>query len=410
MAQQEIIPHLFRTEFRKITAVLCSYFGAGAEGLSIAEDIAGETFLSALENWPYKGVPEQPVAWLYTVAKNKAINYLRRHKHFHLRIAPQLKNGDAAEEMDIDWSAENIKDSQLRMLFAVCHPALSMESQISLALRVLCGFGIDEIASALLSNKETISKRLQRAKEKLRHDAFHTDFHETAVVTQRLEAVLTTLYLLFNEGYYSESNDMVLREDLCFEAMRLTQLLLDNAVTNVPNVNALFALMCFHASRFEARKKDNGALILYHEQDDRLWNRELIQTGVQYLLQAAQGTTLSAYHLEASIAYWFTVKTNNTEKWKTVLYLYNLLLQVQYSPVSSLNRVYALAMVEGPAAGIAAAEQLRLEQNPYYFSLLGTLYQSFNIEKAKRYFDKAIVLAKTKGDKEVLQRKREQLK
>src|SRR6185437_2352773 len=225
MNEQEIIPHLFRTEFRKITTVLCKSFGNAFNGIEIAEDIAGETFLSAIETWTYKGIPENPTAWLYAVAKNKAKNYITRNQLFTNKIATELKQSSpTTHEIEIDLSEKNITDSQLQMLFAVCHPTISPEAQIGLALRILCGFGIDEIANALLSNKETINKRLFRAKEKLGLENVKIEFPGEAEIDNRLETVLTTLYLLFSEGYYSESNDTVVREDLCMEAMRLTYL------------------------------------------------------------------------------------------------------------------------------------------------------------------------------------------
>ena len=238
MEQKELIPHLFRTEFSKITAVLCKLFGI--EHIEIAEDIASETFLSALETWTYKGFPQNPTAWLYSVAKNKARNYIGRNKIFTEKIAAQLKYpAKENEEPEIDLSEKNITDSQLQMLFAICHPSISSEAQTGLALRILCGFGIDEIANAFLTSKETINKRLYRAREKLRLEKVQIEFPSDAEIPKRLETVLTTLYLLFNEGYYSESNDAVLREDLCMEAMRLTNLLIEKEQTNQPNVNAL---------------------------------------------------------------------------------------------------------------------------------------------------------------------------
>lgn len=241
MQQQDLIPGLFRTEFQKIVAVLCRSFGM--ENMEAAEDIAGETFLAAMETWPYKGIPENPAAWLYTVAKNKARNYLRRRQLFTGKIASRLQQAEQINEpAEIDLSARNITDSQLQMLFAICHPAIAAEAQIALSLRILCGFGIEEIADAFLTNKETINKRLQRAKEKLRAEKVAVEFPAEKEIDQRLATVLTTLYLLFNEGYYSESHEAVLRPDLCLEAMRLTYLLLENKSTNQPAVNALLAL------------------------------------------------------------------------------------------------------------------------------------------------------------------------
>jgi RNA polymerase sigma factor (sigma-70 family) len=322
MEQQELIPHLFRTEFRKITAVLCKLFGI--EHLEIAEDLASETFLSALETWSYKGLPENPTAWLYAVAKNKARNYLKRNEVFTEKIAHQLKySAEKSEDIEIDLSGKNIRDSQLQMLFAICHPAISTEAQIGLALRILCGFGIDEIANAFLTSKQTINKRLFRAKEKLRMENVRIEFPNEKEINKRSDTVLTTLYLLFNEGYYSESKDAIMRNDLCLEAMRLTFLLIENEQTNQPPVNALYALMCFHASRFEARKNENGELILYQDQDETLWDHEMISKGGYFLHQASQGNKISKYHLEASIAYWHTIKADTKEKWEN---FYNSLI------------------------------------------------------------------------------------
>ncbi|MFN8346621.1 MAG: sigma-70 family RNA polymerase sigma factor [Spirosomataceae bacterium] len=401
MEQPDLIPHLFRTEFRKITAVLAKRFGI--EHLAVAEDIASETFLAALETWPYQGIPANPTAWLYSVAKNKAKNHFYRQSVFTEKVVHQLVESPS-ETAEIDLSEKNISDSQLQMLFALCHPTISTESQIGLSLRLLCGFGIDEIANAFLTNKETINKRLFRAREKLRTEKIKIEFPDESEINKRLDSVLTTLYLLFNEGYYSASQDTVLRKDLCLEAMRLTYLLLENEQTNQPAVNALSALMCFHSSRFEARHNENGEMILYHDQDETRWNYELIAQGAYYLRRASQGNLLPKYHLEASIAYWFTVKTDTETKWATVLQLYNQLLMVQYSPIAALNRTYALAKVKGKAAAIAEAEKLNLSDNPFYFSLLGELYRDMDNQKAKLNFQKAFSLAKTKTDKQVLQR------
>jgi RNA polymerase sigma factor (sigma-70 family) len=413
MHHQELIPHLFRTDFRKIAAVLCKLFGI--ENLELAEDIASETFLSALENWPYKGIPENPVAWLYTVAKNKAKNQLQRNQVFTEKIAQQIKYSSSQnEEVEIDLSEKNITDSQLQMLFALCHPSIPPESQIGLSLRILCGFGIEEIANAFLTNKETINKRLFRAKEKLRIEKVKIVPITTGVLTEeeindRLETVLTTLYLLFNEGYYSESQDTILREDLCTEAMRLADLLMGNEQTDQPNVNALFALMCFHSSRFKARKNKKGEMILYEDQDETLWDQELIAKGTYHLHRSSQGNKISKYHLEATIAYWNTQKADTKEKWENILQLYNRLLQFEYSPVAALNRTYALSKANGKQEAIIEAEKLNLTGNHFYFTLLGELYAGTDNNKARQNFKKAISLAKTQTDKQTIQKKIDKL-
>ncbi len=404
MEQPELIPHLFRTEFRKIAAVLCKTFGIGH--IETAEDIAGDTFLAAIETWSYKGLPENPTAWLYLVAKNKARNYLTRNSIFAEKIFPQLnQRAPEFEETDIDLSEQNITDSQLQMLFAICHPSISTESQVGLALRILCGFGIDEIANAFLSNKETIAKRLSRAKEKLRNEKVNIEFPRETEISKRLEAVMVTLYLLFSEGYYSESRDTILREDLCFEAMRLTHLLIDNERTDQPIVNALLSLMCFHSSRFAARKNENGEIILYDDQDETLWDQELIAKGAYYLRRASQGNTVSKYHIEAGIAYWHTVKTDTKEKWENILQLHNQLLQIEYSPIAALNRTFALSKANGKPAAIAEAEKLNLANNHFYFTLLGELYNGIDNDKAKANLAKALRLAKTNTDRQTIQQK-----
>ncbi|UII20519.1 RNA polymerase sigma factor [Fulvivirga ligni] len=404
----ELIPHLFRTEFSKISSVLSKLFGI--EHMEVAEDIASETFLAALETWTYKGIPENPTAWLYTTAKNKARNYFTRNKLFVEKISSELKySSEHSQEIEIDLSAENITDSLLQMLFAICYPAISAEAQIALSLRILCGFGIDEIASAFLTSKETINKRLVRAREKLRTDHVEIKLPSEVELNDRLETVLTTLYLLFNEGYYSESNEAVLRHELCDEAMRLTTLLLDNNLTNKPQVNALYALMCFHASRFEARKNNHGEIILYNEQDESLWDRALITKGALHLKQASEGNIYSKYHLEASIAYWMTVKSDTKEKWENVLQLHNHLLKIAYSPMAALNRTYALYKANGTEQAIIEAEKLKLENNRFYFLLLAELYKGTDNHRVRTNLEKALKLTKTDAERQTILKKIEVL-
>ena len=402
MEQPDLLPHLFRTEYRKITSVLCKLFGI--DHIETAEDIASDTFLAAFETWTYKGIPANPTAWLYAVAKNKAKNHFSRHAVFTDKIAQQVKDATPLE-MEIDLSDQNIMDSQLQMLFALCHPAISTEAQIGLSLRILCGFGIDEIATAFLTNKETINKRLFRAKEKLRIDKVKIEFPAEDEIDKRLETVVTTLYLLFSEGYYSESQNEILRKDLCLEAMRLVYMLADNEQTNKPYVYALLSLMCFHSSRFDARKNANGEIVLYEDQDDSLWNRELITKGVYFLHKASQGNKISKYHLEANIAYWYTIKIDTLEKWESILQLYNKLLQIEYSPIAALNRTYALSKANGKQQAIKEAEKLNLTNNHYYFALLGELYTGIDNTRAMQNFSQALALAKTESDKHLLQKK-----
>jgi RNA polymerase sigma factor (sigma-70 family) len=401
MAAHELIPHLFRTEYQKITAVLCRLFGI--EHIEIAEDITSDAFLQAAETWGLHGMPENPAAWLYTVAKNKARNYFRHDAVFKEKIAKQLKHAlPDTGEIEIDLSPANIRDSQLQMMFAVCHPSIPVEAQIGLALRILCGFGLDEIASAFLANRETISKRLTRAREKLRSANIRIELPDEEAIHSRLETVLTTLYLLFNEGYCSQGQDMILRKDLCLEAMRLTRLLVENKLTCTPPVNALLSLMCFHASRFEARIDMNGNAVLYDDQDRGLWNKELIDKGKYFLKQASEGKIISKYHIEACIAYWHTEKNDTKKKWESILQLYNQLLLVEYSPIAALNRTYALSKTDGKEAAIAAAEKLDLSSHHLYHTLLGNLYTGIDYEKAIWHLKEALALVKSASDKKTI--------
>ncbi|HMH34255.1 MAG TPA: sigma-70 family RNA polymerase sigma factor [Puia sp.] len=406
MDNGSLIPHLFRTEYRKIVSVLGKRFGF--HQIEIAEDLTSDTFLAAAQTWAVKGVPENATAWLYHVARNKALNYLQRDHLFENKISPELKNSASGVD-EIDLSPENIHDSQLQMMFAICHPSIPAEAQVGLALRILCGFGIDEIASAFQVSKETINKRLFRAKEKLREEKISIALPDPSDIDQRLSTVLTTIYLLFNEGYYSVSQNNTIRKDLCFEAMRLCLMLVENNSTNKPQVNALLAMMCFHASRFEARLNKQGELVLYDEQDTTLWDADLISKGGYFLHCAAAGNTLSKYHLEAGIAYWNTQKPDTKEKWENILQLYNQLLQIAYSPIAALNRTFALARANGIEVAIAEAEKLNLTDNHFYFTLLGELYKSSDKEKARKHFLSALSLAKSDPDRQAIRLKMEQV-
>lgn len=401
--EQELLPGLFRTEYSNLVGVLCYKFGI--ENIAIAEDIVSDTFLTAMETWSLHETPDNPKAWLYTVAKNKTRNYLKRHSLFNNKIAAELQyNSATAPEMEIDLSPKNINDSQLAMMFTLCDPCIPADAQTTLALHLLCGFGVQEIADAYLTSREVVYKRISRAKEKLREHNIRIQQPGLTAINDRLEQVLTTLYLLFSEGYYSKSHDVIVRRDLCNEAMRLTLLLIENEATNKPVVNALYALMCFHASRLDARVTGTGEAVLYENQDETLWNRSLIKKGIEYLNLASRGSYISRYHLEAGIAYWHTHKEDEPAKWEGILQLYNQLLQIEYSPIAALNRTFALAKARGKAAGIKEAEKLQLTQNPFYFSLLGSLYTDIDNDAALQHYGTALALANTAADRQTIRK------
>ncbi|MEL6255146.1 MAG: sigma-70 family RNA polymerase sigma factor [Bacteroidota bacterium] len=405
MQEKELIPHLFRTEYSKLVAVLCKVFGL--THIELAEDIVSDTFLLASESWEKNGIPDKQLAWLYTVAKNRTRDYLRRNKTLQEKILPNLREDqEESYEIGLDMSEQNIQDSMLRMIFAVCHPRLSKENQVILSLRILCGFGIEEIAHALLAQKASINKRLYRAKKSLRDEKVDLVF-PTGDISERLDSVLTSLYLLFNEGYYSNSGaeNFPIKKDLCLEAMRLVLLLLQHKGTARPQVFALLALMCFQASRLEARRGSSGELLLYEEQNRSLWNQELIQKGEDYLNLSSGGDNLSKYHLEAAIAYWHTVESDE-EKWENILQLYNYLLQLEYSPITALNRTYALAKANKPEEALKLAKKLEVPQKHLYHALLGDLYIMCGDKKeGKAQWEMAFSLAKSQEEKNLIMRK-----
>ncbi len=394
----ELLPHLFRLEYSKMTAVICRHFGL--KHIEIAEDIISETFLIATETWSIDGIPNNPTAWLYTVAKNKTKDYLKRLTVSKSKTDVILSNY-TDNEKEIDFEIKTITDSQLAMIFAVCNPLNSTEAQINLALQILCGFSVEEIANAFLEKKETIKKRLFRARKNLRNDGFQINELNEKQILSRINTVLRTLYLLFNEGYYSKSNDYIIRKDLCLEAISLLLILTEHPLTNIPQTNALLALMCYQSSRFDARENEVGEIVLFEQQNRNLWDQELIDKGNYYLVNACTGEEISKYHFEAGIAYWHTTPTDKN-KWQHILQLYNQLILIEYSPITALNRTFAFAKVYGKEKALKEAENINLKGNHYYYMLLGFLYSDTNINKSIYNYNKAIKLTKSKLEQNTL--------
>jgi RNA polymerase sigma-70 factor (ECF subfamily) len=408
MSSTDLLPNLFRAEYRNIVSVLAYSFGI--KHIEIAEDIVSDTFLSATETWSLDGIPDNPRAWLYAVAKNKVKNYTKRSSHFEQTIAREIKStSERTVELEIDLSSRNIADSQLAMIFTVCNPVNAPESQIALALNLLCGFSVQEIADAFLTNREVIYKRINRAKEKLKEANINIAQPSGKEISERLETVLITLYLLFSEGYYSATQNRILRKDLCDEAMRLTSLLIENPTTDVPATKALYALMCFHASRFDARENEHGEAVLYHEQDSSRWDQVLIDKGIHFLNLSSVGEQLTRFHLEAGIAFWHTQKQDTRQKWEHVVDLYNHLLVLEYSPIAALNRTYALSKRDGKHIAIIEAERLGLTDNPYYHTLLGDLYSGVDNQKAVQHLNTALTLIHSPATQATIRKNIEQL-
>lgn len=407
MEGHELIPHLFRTEYSKIVAVLCHSFDL--KHLEIAEDIASDTFLKAAETWGIRGVPENPAAWLYAVAKNRTKDYFRQNAVREKQKKEAGQSGVFETEPEFEFTHQYIADSQLAMIFSVCDPDVSADAQICLALQILCGFSVEEISNAFLTNPETVKKRLQRARAVLRNGNFRIKTLGEVEISARADNVLKTLYLLFNEGYFSRTNDQLIRKDLCSEAIRLTSILTGNALTNTPRTNALLALMYYQSSRFDARTDEIGEVILLEDQDRSLWDAELIERGNHYLVNAFTGQEVSKYHLEAAIAYWHTTPTPG-KKWENILALYDQLVLIEYSSITLLNRIFAFAKVHGVEKGIRETEKLRLNGSSHYHSLLGYLYAGMDTTRSIGHYQAAIGLTNSKIEKQTLSKEVDRLK
>jgi len=399
---KEILPHLFREEYSKITAVLCRHFGL--EHIEIAEDIASETFLKASEYWAINGIPENPAAWLYTVAKNKTKDFFKRQHVVKSWITNSQTDSGIQEAENFEFDEGSLADSQLAMIFLVCNSQLSSSAQISLALQLLCGFTVEEIANAFLEKPETIKKRLMRGRAFLRKENFRIRMPDETEIQSKLDPVLKTLYLLFNEGYFSKSKNQLIREDLCSEAMRLLLILTQNPLTNTSGANALMALMCFQSSRFAARINEDGESILFEDQDRGLWNQAIIDRGNYYLINACNANETSKYHLEAGIAYWHAT-ARSEDKWNHILQLYNQLILIEYSPITALNRTFAFSKVHGKKRALKEAEKLNLTNNNHYHELLGYLNAGTNPVEAMKNFTMAISLVRSSALKNTLLRK-----
>jgi len=407
------VEHLFRHESGRMLSVLVRLFGF--RQVEIAEDIVQDTLLAALETWKLSGPPEQPRAWLYRTAKNKAVDFLRRERNFNERVAPNFllktarEGGPQNAWLDAFFLENEIEDAQLRMMFACCHPALSPDNQLVLVLRTLCGLSTREIAAALLLPDDTVGKRLLRTKEKIKAASDSPlDVPSGAALLPRLDAVLQAVYLLFSEGYKSSSGDAVIRRELCEEALRLGGLLARHQATNLPKTHALLSLMCFQTSRFEARSDAAGNIILLEHQDRSRWHQPLIAAGYEHLKRATQGDDLSEYHIEAAIAsYHASAPAFEKTNWKAIFYCYDLLLRAAPSPFVALNRAIALGYAEGPKAGIEALLHIgELSKSHLWHVALGDFYQKNAAPaEAEAAYRKALDLVQLPAERRVIEGK-----
>ena len=411
---ESTVNHLFRHQSGKMVAVLSRIFGA--HNIELAEDVVQDTLLSALEQWKLKGIPEQPENWLFIVAKNKALNLIKKQRSTILfgDNTTQLlfQSGYTLETTFNQLTDENlIKDDQLRMMFACCHPDISEENQITLILKTLCGFSTTEIAKAFVTTEDTISKRLYRTKEFFRQNNIKLEIPTAEEIPKRINTVLNTIYLLFNEGYNSTDSNTLIRQDIIEESAILCKLLTQNKQTQLPEVFALMALICFLSSRNNSRLTTEGEIILLQKQDRKTWNIPLIEEGSDFLSKAAFGNSISVYHLQAAIAHEHCIAENfESTNWKNILFYYKWLCNIAPSPITELNKVIASMQVNGPEIALKEIKEIKDEKklNSYYLyhSLLGEIYlQLKDVTKSKRHFETAITLTKSDTEQKLLRNK-----
>jgi RNA polymerase sigma-70 factor (ECF subfamily) len=401
-----LVAHLFRNEAGKMVSSLIHTLGL--ENLELAEDAVQDALLKAMRNWPFAGIPQNPSAWLMHVARNYALDVVRRAWNFHTKeneIALLLESqAGRGPRFDQTYFDDEIRDNQLRMMFACCHPVLLQETQVALTLKTLCGFGEQEIAATFLISNAAVAKRLVRARRAIREAAIALEIPAGEELSQRFDAVLQTLYLLFNEGYKASHGDELVRKELCQEAIRLITLLV------------LLALMLFNAARLSSRADTAGNILLLAQQDRSLWDKTMIGRGLFHLNLSAAGEEISEFHLQAGIASCHcTARSYEGTDWTRILCLYDLLIKINRSPVIALNRAVAISHVHGPAAASAAIEAIpekRLLENYYLFhAIAAQIHLELNdLEFATREFQRARELTGSNSERAFLEKRLKECK
>lgn len=397
----KVVEHLFRHEAGRLIAILVRRFGPAR--LELAEDAVQEALLRAMRGWPLTGVPDNPTAWLLQTARNQLVDHARRQTRWRDKepeLTPLMEEClDAAMHQPAPRFEDEVRESQLRMMFVCCHPELAPETQVALILKTLCGFGEREIATALLAREAAVTKRLVRARQFLRERAITIDLPLPAELAVRLNGVLHALYLLFNEGYKASHGNTLLRGDLCAEAIRLAELLVTQPMGCRPETHALLALMYFHRARFAERLNEAGELQILAVQNRARWDRDCLATAAQHLAASAAGAAVTRFHLEAGIAAAHTLARDEAATdWRRIRALYDQLLARDDSPIVALNRAVAVARCDGARAGLTAlaglAGQPVLQQSYLYYSVLAELRrESGDLPGAADAYRRALELA-----------------
>ncbi|HEY3054631.1 MAG TPA: DUF6596 domain-containing protein [Thermoanaerobaculia bacterium] len=409
-AIRPLVDHLFRHSAGRMVARLTSILGS--EHLSLAEEVVQDALVTALQQWSFREVPDDPVAWLFQVARNRAIDQLRRSASLREKEPQIVAALSGTYPADESGFAHELADDELRMMLMCCHPAIPEESRIALTLKTVCAFSVDEIARAFLTRTDAIAQRIVRAKRLIREQRIVMTMPSRDELPVRRESLLKVLYLMFNEGYSAHTGEDLVRSDLCAEAIRLVRTVAEHAVASSPEAHALLALMLLQAARLPARIDSRGELIVLAEQDRSKWDQSMIADGMHHLDRSARGDVVTRYHTEAAIAACHaTAPSFDETDWPGVLALYDELLASNPSPVVALNRAIALAMAEGAAAGIAAAEEIA-DSLPDYLPLATTLgelsLRAGDRIRAAEHFARALEMPSTTPEKRFLLRKLEQ--
>jgi len=413
----ELVDHLFRHKAGQMVSALTRYFGV--QNLELVEDIVQEALMKALQQWPYRGVPENPGGWLWQTAKNHALDVLRREARFQKKLQGEIRLNEMDQThseqrrgtMGREADAYPFEDDQLSMMFIGCHPALTREMQVAFVLNAVSGFSAAEIAGAFLVPEATMAQRLTRAKSKLRTLGARFELPDGGSLAERLDAALDVLYLLFNEGYDAHTGESLARQDVCREAIYLCRLAATHPLTGVPRTRALLALMLLQASRLNARTDADGDLVLLRDQDRSLWDREMIREGLYYLGLSAQGDALNRYHLEAAIAAKHAAaESYERTDWLGILSDYEALLESAPSPVARLNHAVAVALAHGTEAGLNELIKLKDDASLMKYHLLhaafGELYErSEKFEQAAQSYRAALALTGNEAERRFLQKK-----
>jgi RNA polymerase sigma-70 factor (ECF subfamily) len=350
---REQVDAIYRTDSRRVLATLIRLLG----DFDLAEEALHDAFMAALERWPNEGLPRNPRTWLVSTGRFRAIDRLRRRRTFDAAVTHLANEVEASTAADIALDDEAIGDDRLRLVFTCCHPALSPDAQIALTLREVCGLTTEQVAHAFLTPAPTIAQRIVRAKAKIRDARIPYEVPSLTDLPARLDSVLHVIYLVFNEGYLASSGDALMRADLTCEALRLARLMVE--LLPEPEAMGLLAMMLLHESRRPARTTPDGELVLLDEQDRSLWNRQQIAEGLALVERALSSRRIGPYSLQAAIAAVHAEAPNpGWTDWAQIVGLYDVLLRVDPSPIVELNRAAAIAMRDGPAAGLTLIDRL----------------------------------------------------